>query len=620
MIPKRMESFLRERLPDSTWQNRLTRENDLCFMEFSALDTERLARLGIEADQLGPRMVVCLWDDGAELEIGGYLVIDNLAMGRPSMGGIRMLPDLTPATIFNLARGMTLKNAAAGLPFGGGKAGIIADRKQSPDDHRRTVEGFARLLFRYKDIFLPGPDVGTNDADMKTIAIWNGIDHAVSKPAEMGGNRVDQQGAAAGGLVIALEALLEEMPRLQALPQFAGYKTPRPSELTVMIQGFGAVGAHVARILKERLPASRVTGVSDRHGYLYSAEGLPVEQLFQIWLESGTVSQIFFQNHVLKMDIPVKYSNFTDDLLRESGFCLIPASPIANYIDSDTSTNPSMTVDRAGDWSVIIEGANTYSPDPAKKAWRARLQRTVYRQKGTLIASDFLVNSGGVIYAAQEQLIKTPMHLRIPKDSLGKREEVDQWLDLHSSDMSELAEQRRQAAEGFRDDVIRRNMKELIDLLVSDSDLLPCEAAERISIKRIASKESDRTAADLMIEVPTIIADKSVREAANLLVNECSPILAVVTTTGELVGVITEWDITRATAMGSPDNQPLERIMTRRVISANPGDTILDMIRRLEYHEISAMPVIDNGKVVGMITADSLARKSLLRLLQSQIS
>ena len=60
------------------------------------------------------------------------------------------------------------------------------------------------------------------------------------------------------------------------------------------------------------------------------------------------------------------------------------------------------------------------------------MQRTLYRQKGTLIASDFLVNSGGVIYAAQEQLIKTPMHLRIPEQSLGKREEVDGWLELHS--------------------------------------------------------------------------------------------------------------------------------------------------------------------------------------------
>jgi glutamate dehydrogenase (NAD(P)+) len=42
-------------------------------------------------------------------------------------------------------------------------------------------------------------------------------------------------------------------------------------------------------------------------------------------------------------------------------------------------------------------------------------------------------------------------------------------------------------------------------------------------------------------------------------------------------------------------------------------------VRKLEYHEISAMPVVQGGFVQGMISADLLARRSLLRLLQSQI-
>lgn len=89
-------------------------------MEFGPLDVDRLASLDIAVDNLGPRVVSMLWDEASEGEIGGYLVVDNLAMGRPSMGGIRMLPDVTPAAIHNLARGMTLKNAAANLPIGGG--------------------------------------------------------------------------------------------------------------------------------------------------------------------------------------------------------------------------------------------------------------------------------------------------------------------------------------------------------------------------------------------------------------------------------------------------------------------------------------------------------------------
>ena len=219
MIPQRMHAYLRERLPERTWDTRLVREGSTCYLELDATDVDRLARLGIAVDQLGPHLVVCMWDEAAPLEVGGYLVVDNLAMGRPSIGGIRMLPDITPATIHNLARGMTLKNAAANLPYGGGKSGIVAEPGLASPQHTEVIRRFARLLARYRDLYLPGPDVGTNDADMKTIAIENGLDCVVSKPVDMGGNRIDQLGAAAGGVIIALHALLQEMSRMRVLPQ-----------------------------------------------------------------------------------------------------------------------------------------------------------------------------------------------------------------------------------------------------------------------------------------------------------------------------------------------------------------------------------------------------------------
>ena len=621
MIPERMEAHLRERLPERTWKNRMICEDGLCYMEFGPLDVDRLARLGIEVDNLGPRFVICLWDEKSPLEIGGYLVIDNLAMGRPSMGGIRMLPDVYPHAIHNLARGMTLKNAAANLPYGGGKAGIVAERNISSEEHTAVVRGFARLIYRYHDIYLPGPDVGTNDADMKTIAIENGLDNALSKPVDMGGNRIDQLGAAAGGTIIALEALLEELPRLQVLPQFTTIQIPQPNELTVLIQGFGAVGAHAARILQNRLPGASVIGVSDLIGYLYNETGLPVEELFALWEQGNLVSQPYYNTLVSQegvQNIIVKYSTEPNDLLRESAFCLIPAAPIANYLDTDLSTNPSMTVDKMGNWSIIIEGANTYSPDPTLKTARARMERAVYRQRGVLIATDYLVNSGGVIFAAQEHLIKTPSHLRIPDNMLGHRPAVDSWLKDHASELDELADERRRAAEDYRDEVIRRNMRELVDLLITDADMLPCEAAEIISIRRIASSESDRTADDLMVPIPTIASHQTIRDAAALLINSGCPILAVLSRDDDLAGVVTSWDITRATALGSPEDQPLHEIMTREVVFAKPSDSILDVIRRLEHYEISAMPIVESGCVEGMVSADLLARRSLFRLLQSQ--
>ncbi|MGB3702835.1 MAG: Glu/Leu/Phe/Val dehydrogenase dimerization domain-containing protein [Anaerolineales bacterium] len=623
MIPERMNAFLRELLPEQTFENRLIRDGDKRFLEFGILDVERLSRLGIQVDNLGPRLVVAMWDEGAQQEIGGYLVVDNLAMGQPSMGGIRMLPEVTPAVIHNLARGMTLKNAAADLPYGGGKSGIVAEYGLSADDRLQVVRGFAHLLYRYRDVYLPGPDVGTNDADMKTIAVESGLDNAVSKPVDLGGNRIDQLGAAAGGVIIALDELLKEMPRLSSLAQFENLVVPEPEELTVLIQGCGAVGAHAARFLCSWLPGAQVTGISDENGYLFDQAGLPVDTLFRMWQDCGPVTRQYFLNLLINDETSkpeVKFSSEPDDLLRESAFCFIPAAPIANYLDTDPSSNPSMLVDQIGRWHVIIEGANTYSPDPERKAFRSRMERAVFRQMGVMIAPDYLVNSGGVIFAAQEQLIKTPEHLRFPDEIIGDQKAVESWLEEYAAELSELAEKRRVAAECHRDEVLRRNIRELIDLLISDADMLPNEAAERISIRRIAARESDRKAVEIMEVMPSIPVDSTVKQAAAALIQASSPILVVVNDQSELAGVVTDWDITRATAIGSPDNLPLEKVMTRDVISVDPQDGILEVIRKLEHHEISAMPVVSGKSVLGMVSSDLLARRSLLRLLQSQIS
>lgn len=621
MIPKQMEIFLRAQIPEQTWKNRLVCEDGMCFMDFGPLDVDRLGRLGIEVDSLGPKLLSCMWDEGTTLEVGGYLVVDNLAMGRPSMGGIRMLPDLTPSTIHNLARGMTLKNAAANLPYGGGKAGIIADSSVSPDIHQELVRRFARLIFRYRDIYLPGPDVGTNDSDMKIIAMRNGLDNALSKPVEMGGNRIDQLGAAGGGLAIALEALLHEMPRLHVLSQFSGASTSSLEEITILIQGFGAVGANAARFIQQRMPSARIVGISDISGYLFDPAGLPVEALFDYWISKGVASKQYYQAELINLPFghsPAKYSSFPEDLLRESAFCFIPAAPIANYLDTIKTTNPSMTSDHMGTWKLIIEGANTYSPDPDRKYARSRMEREVYRQRGILIATDYLVNSGGVIFAAQEHLIKTPDRLRIPERILGDIEGVNNFLQQHAKEFEELAGKRLKAAENARDEVIKRNMRELVDQLVSDPDMLPCEAAESISISRITSREKDRKASDIMESIITIQATSTAQEAARLLVETGCPILAVINSRNELVGVISNWDITKAASRGPLEKSTLDQVMTRTVITAKPDDPILDLVRKLEYYEISAMPVTEGKKVQGMVNTDILARRSLYRLLQSQ--
>jgi glutamate dehydrogenase (NAD(P)+) len=437
----------------------------------------------------------------------------------------------------------------------------------------------------------------------------------------MGGNQVDQLGAGGGGLIIALQTLLEEMPRLKVLPQFANLHIPPPDEIAVIFQGFGYVGANAASFLKQFIPGAKVAGISDTQGYLYDPNGLPLDTLYGMFQRSRLITRHFYQDRLASAppgSTSTKFSTAPNDLLREDAFCLIPAAHTVRYLDVDRSTHPSITVDQMGHWAVIIEGANTYSPDPARRANRARMERAVYRERGTLIATDYLVNSGSVIYAAQEHLIKTPAHLQIPEDILGNHDQIDHWLAEHTADFQALAEKRRLAAEKQREWIIRNNMHEFISLLISDADMLPGEAAENISVGRIAARESDRTAADIMESIITIPLESTVRQAAKLLVEAGSPILVVVNSKGELAGVVTDWDITRASALGSAEDMPLRKIMTRDTVTALPTDSILELVRKLEYHEISAMPVVDNGVVLGIVHTDLLSRRTLLRLLQSQ--
>ncbi|HYQ93080.1 MAG TPA: Glu/Leu/Phe/Val dehydrogenase dimerization domain-containing protein, partial [Candidatus Competibacteraceae bacterium] len=68
------------------------------------------------ADELGPSKVIHVHEPSLGLK--AVLVVDNTAAG-PSIGGLRMAPDVSTLECSRLARAMTLKNAAAGLPHGG---------------------------------------------------------------------------------------------------------------------------------------------------------------------------------------------------------------------------------------------------------------------------------------------------------------------------------------------------------------------------------------------------------------------------------------------------------------------------------------------------------------------
>jgi homoserine O-acetyltransferase len=120
-----------------------------------------------------------------------------------------------------------------------------------------------------------------------------------------------------------------------------------------------------------------------------------------------------------------------------------------------------------------------------------------------------------------------------------------------------------------------------------------------------------------MEPMPTVQIDTPLTEVAALIVQGRGNIIAVLGPDEKIAGVLTTWDVTRAVAENACEGS-LEAIMSRNVIAAAPGSRIPDIVRELEQNRISAMPVVEDGRVLGMVSSDLLAQRYLPQLLRSQ--
>ena len=155
------------------------------------------------ADALGPHKVLLVRDARVGLE--GIVVVDNIACG-PAIGGIRMAPDVSVGEVARLARAMTYKNAAAGLPHGGGKAGIVGAPDIPLAEKENIIRAFGRAIRDLVD-YIPGPDMGTDEACMAFL--HDEIGRAVGLPRVLGGIPLDTIGATGFGLAICAEVAQE---------------------------------------------------------------------------------------------------------------------------------------------------------------------------------------------------------------------------------------------------------------------------------------------------------------------------------------------------------------------------------------------------------------------------
>jgi glutamate dehydrogenase (NAD(P)+) len=299
--------------------------------------------------------------DNGEIEVfTGYRVQYNITLG-PAKGGIRYHPGVTLDEVTALAAWMTWKCAVAGVPFGGGKGGIICDptrmsRGELERLTRRYCAEIIDLIGPDKDI--PAPDVNTNEQimawfmDTYSMHVGTTVTGVVTgKPVELGGSLGRREATGRGVMITTREA--------------AKHLDMNIKGSTVAVQGFGNVGSVSADLLADI--GAKIVAVTDWKGGVYNAKGLDIKKLIAHTQQHKTVAgfpgaEELDGSKVFGLDVDI----------------LIPAA-LENQI----------TVANASDIKakIIAEGANGPTTPDAHMALHNR---------GVFVIPDILANAGGV--------------------------------------------------------------------------------------------------------------------------------------------------------------------------------------------------------------------------------
>ncbi len=330
-----------------------------------------------------------LLSDGRIHIIKAYVVKHCGAIG-PCKGGIRMASNVTLDDVSALSMEMTWKCALIGVPFGGGKSGIVCDPTTlSKLDKQTVIRSFARNAHNHIHplIYVPAPDMGTNESDMGYIkdAISHSMGNATTqgcyvtgKPVILGGIPGRREATGRGVMLSVVEAL-HVMGR-------------EPKDVTVAVQGFGNVGSVAALELFRQ--GCKVIGIADVHGAILDRSGIDVESL-----------QKYYQQHGKLQGFPGSKDLSGKELLELECDVLVPAAS-GNQI---TGENADRVKAR-----IIAEGANGPTSSEADR---------ILEKKGVFIIPDILCNAGGVFVSyleytqetQQEQMTEEEVNERLSK-------------------------------------------------------------------------------------------------------------------------------------------------------------------------------------------------------------
>ncbi|MBV9177008.1 MAG: Glu/Leu/Phe/Val dehydrogenase [Nitrososphaeraceae archaeon] len=313
-----------------------------------------------EIDEWGPEKILQVYDPDTCMK--GVLVIDNTSTG-PGKGGIRFADSVTPIEVFRLARTMTWKCAAAGLPFGGAKSGIIADPNKV--DRVAWMKSFAKMIKPYcPSQYIAATDIGTTELDMAIFAHEIGDMRACTgKPAELGGIP-HELGTTGYGVTTALETAIEVLEESHTL-----HITKKQAK--VCVQGFGNVGSFTARFLDSA--GIKVVAISDVSGFIYNKDGLNIPRLMTDMKGKARLSELKGSIY----DI-----NDKDGIFEVDSDIFIPAA-VGDVITDRTASK--LLKNRV---KIIVEAANLPTSPSASE----------YLHKNNVwIIPDFIANAGGVI-------------------------------------------------------------------------------------------------------------------------------------------------------------------------------------------------------------------------------
>jgi glutamate dehydrogenase (NAD(P)+) len=299
-------------------------------------------------------------DDGTVKVFEGYRVQHNLGRG-PAKGGIRYHQDVSIDEVKALAMWMTWKCAVVGIPYGGGKGGVIVDPKKLS---RRELENLSRRFFTEIEVLIgpekdiPAPDVNTNGQvmawfmDTYSMHVGYTVPGVVTgKPISLGGSEGRNEATARGTVFCIIEAARHLQIDLK--------------NATVVVQGFGNAGSIAAQLMSAE--GAKVLAVSDSTGGIHSPAGLDINRVVAWKAEHGTV-----------VGFPGAKAVSNQEILEIECDVLIPAA-LENQI---TAANAGKVKAK-----IVAEAANGPTTPEADE---------ILFKNGVFAIPDILCNAGGV--------------------------------------------------------------------------------------------------------------------------------------------------------------------------------------------------------------------------------